>query len=116
MFIASAIVSVLLAALMTYAGVRKLGHSEPVVQSYLRVGVPEEKLDYLAITLFVGAGGLILGLAWAPLGIAAAIGTLCYFLVAISAHVRFRDLTNVPTPVTLAVLAGAALALRVATL
>ncbi len=55
--------------------------------------MPEDKLDYLAVILLAGAAGLVLGLVWAPLGVAAGIGV-----------------------VTIELMAAAALALRVATL
>jgi hypothetical protein len=116
MFVATAIVSVLLAALLALAAIRKLTHQERIVQSYLRVGVPEDKLNYLAIILLAGAAGLILGLLWAPIGVAAAIGVICYFIGAVAFHIRAHDAKNLPTPVALAVIAAVALALRFATL
>jgi hypothetical protein len=116
MFVATTIVSVLLAATLAYAAVRKLSHRPEVVQSYVRVGVPEEKLDYLAIVLLAGAAGLVIGLFLAPIGIAAAIGVVCYFVLALAAHVRADDVANLPTPAAIEVVAVAALVLRLATL
>jgi hypothetical protein len=108
------IVSTLLASLMAYAAVRKLSHQPEVVASYTRVGVPEEKLDLLATTLLAGAAALLLGLLWAPLGMAAAVAIAVYFLVAIAAHIRSDDFENVPTPIVMELLALAAAALRIA--
>ena len=85
------------------------------MRTYTRVGVPEEKLDYLAFILLAGATGLIAGLLWAPIGVAAAIGVVCYFLLAIAAHIRADDAVNLPTPVVIALIAVAALILRIAT-
>jgi DoxX-like family len=116
MFAATAVTSVLLAALLGYSALTKLSHQERFVRGYIRVGVPEDKLDYLAIILLAGAAGLILGLFWAPVGLAAAIGVTLYFLVAIAVHIRADDAEHLPTPVMIAVLAGAALLLRAATL
>jgi hypothetical protein len=116
MSVAAAIVSVLLAGLLATAAVRKLSHREPIVQSYVRVGVPEDKLDYLATVLLAGAAGLLLGLVWAPVGVAAAAGVICYFAVAIAFHIRADDARGLPTPVTIAVIAAIALALRLATM
>jgi hypothetical protein len=116
MFLATAIVSVLLAAGMAYSAGRKLTHRERFVRDYLRVGVPDDKLDYLAAILLAGAAGLLLGLAWAPIGVAAAAATACYFAVAIAFHIRADDLEHLPTPVTLEAMAVGALALRIATL
>jgi DoxX-like family len=89
-------------------------HRERFVQGYVRVGVPEDKLDYLAIILLTGAAGLMLGLVWAPIGVAAAGGVTLYFLVAIGFHIRAHDTEHLPTPLVIAVLAAAALALRLA--
>jgi hypothetical protein len=116
MFLATVIVSILLAALLAFAAIRKLSHREGVVRTYLRVGVPEDKLDYLATILLAAAAGLILGLFWAPIGVAAGAGVICYFLVAIAAHIRADDASNLPTPVAIAVIAAVALTLRIATL
>lgn len=116
MFTATVIVSVVLAGVLTLSAVRKLSHREEVVRTYLRVGVPEDKLNYLAVILLAGAAGLLAGLVWAPIGLAAAIGLVVYFAAAVGFHVRARDLGNVATPAVLAVIAVAALVLRLATL
>jgi DoxX-like protein len=115
MLAATVAISILLAAIVTFAALRKLSHRTEVVESYARVGVPEDRLDRLAVILLAGAAGLLIGLAWAPIGIAAAIGLSAYFLLATAAHIRADDLKNLPTPAVIEVLALAALALRLAT-
>lgn len=115
MFVLAAIVSILLAALLAFAAVRKRSHRPEVLDSYARVGVPEERLDQLAVLLLLGAAGLLAGLLWAPLGIAAAACLLLYFVLAVGAHVRHDDLANLATPVVILLLSAAALALRLAT-
>jgi hypothetical protein len=114
MFVAATIVSLLVAALLVYAAVRKLGHSEAVVRSYARVRVPEDKLNQLAAILLAGAAGLLAGLIWAPIGVAAAIGLVCYFVLAVAAHIRSGNTKNLPTPLLMLALAIAALWLRLA--
>jgi hypothetical protein len=116
MFAVAAAVSALLAAMLATAAMRKLSHREEVVQSYVRVGVPRDRLDYLAFILLAGAGGLVLGLFWAPIGIAAGIGVVCYFVLAVAAHIRHHDQQHLAAPLVIEVLAVAALTLRVATL
>jgi DoxX-like family len=106
------VVSLLLAGLLVFTAVRKLSHRPEVVATYTRVGVPENRLDQLAWILLAGATGLIAGLAWRPIGVAAAIGLVVYFLLAIGAHVRARDVRNLPVPVGMELLAVAALVLR----
>jgi DoxX-like family len=114
MFAATAVVSTLLSAALAFAAVRKLSHRPEVVASYARVGVPEDRLNQLAVILLAGAAGLLVGLAWAPIGITAAAGLVVYFVLALAAHIRFDDLENVPTPAVIEVFAIAALVLRVA--
>ncbi len=116
MFAAATAVSILLAAALAYAAVRKLSHRPEVVQSYARVGVPEDKLDYLAFILLAGAAGLLAGLLWAPIGIAAAVGLVAYFALAVAAHVRSHDTGNLATPLVIELLAVTALVLRLGTL
>lgn len=116
MFTATVIVSVLLAGLLSFAAARKLSHRPQVVESYRRVGVPEHRLNALATILLAGAAGLLVGLWWAPVGVAAAAGTVGYFLVAIGFHLRNRELRTLPNPVAYLVLAAIAAALRLATL
>jgi hypothetical protein len=116
MFAAAAVVTALLAAMLAASAVRKLGHREEVVQTYVRVGVPRDKLDYLAYILLAGAAGLVLGLFWAPIGIAAGIGVVCYFVLAIAAHIRHHDERHLPTPLVIEALAVASLTLRIASL
>jgi hypothetical protein len=114
MLVAAAVLSVLVAGLITFAAIRKLSHRQEVVESYARVGVPESWLNLLAATLLAGAAGLVLGVLWAPLGIASAVAVAIYFLVAICFHVRAADLENAATPIVIEVLTLAALGLRLA--
>jgi uncharacterized membrane protein YphA (DoxX/SURF4 family) len=108
MSVATATATVLLATLMVYAAARKLSHRPDVVATYERVGVPEGRLNVLAATLIAGAAGLLLGLLWRPIGLAAAVATVVYFLVAIAAHIRSRDLANLTTPIVMELLAAGA--------
>jgi hypothetical protein len=116
MFAATAIVSGVLAAALAYSAIRKLSHQPEVVATYARVGVPEDMLDHLAMILLAGAAGLIAGLFWAPLGVAAALGLVVYFALAISAHIRARDAANLATPVVIELLAVVSLVLQLESL
>jgi hypothetical protein len=116
MFAAAAVVSSLLASVLALSAVRKLSHRPEIVATYTRVGVPENKLDYLALILLAGAAGLVVGLFWGPLGVAAAVGLVVYFLIAIGAHIRADDAVHLPTPVVIELMAVAALVLRAGSL
>jgi hypothetical protein len=109
----AAAVNVLLAAILAAAAIRKLTHREDIVATYTKVGVPEERLNLLAFILLLGAAGLLLGLAWTPVGIAAGACVVVYFVLAIGAHVRHDDAANLPTPVVIEVIAVTALALQI---
>jgi uncharacterized membrane protein YbjE (DUF340 family) len=115
MFAATVVVSILLAASLVFAAVRKLSHRDDVVRAYAAAGVAEDKLDRLAVVLLAAAAGLIAGLFWAPIGVAAALGLICYFLVAIGFHIRAGDAAHLPTPIAMELLSVATLILRLAT-
>lgn len=110
------IVSAVLALLLVLTAARKLTHAEAVVATYARVGVPEDRLNALAVLLLVAAAGLVAGLFWAPVGVAVAAGLVAYFAAAIGAHIRSADTANLVTPAVYAALAVAVLVLRLATL
>lgn len=114
MFIATVIVTAVLAALLVLSAYIKLTRREPFVQGYLRVGVPEHRLPALAYLLLLGSAGLVAGLWWAPVGLAASIGLICYFTAAIAAHLRAGDARSLPTPVTYLALAVITLIMRLA--
>ena len=116
MLTAAAVISSLLAAVLAFSAIRKLSHRPEVVATYTRVGVPEDKLDYLAYVLLAGAVGLVVGVFWGPLGVAAAAGLVVYFLLAIGAHIRGDDAGHLATPIVIELLALAALVLRVGSL
>jgi hypothetical protein len=115
-FLATAIVSVVLAATLAFSAYSKLTRQAAIVESVDRVGFPREKLDHLALILLAGAAGLVLGLLWAPIGVAAAVGVVAYFAVTVAFHVRAGDLANAPKPALIGLIAAVALALRLETL
>lgn len=114
MFIATIVVSVLLAVGLVGSGRAKLVKEPTVTTNMAKVGVPEHRLRPLAVLEIAGAAGLLIGLAWWPLGVAAAIGVILYFVGALGFHARARD-TGVAPAVVFLLLAIAALLLRLAT-
>jgi hypothetical protein len=87
-----------------------------VVDGLTGIGVPLGLFPFLASCEIAGAAGLLVGLWYAPLGIAAAIGLVFYFLGAVGAHLRNRDYAGLPTPLMILILAAAALSLRAVSL
>jgi len=104
--------SLVLAALLLATAIRKLTHSPGAVETYRRVGVPERRLNLLALILAAGAAGVVIGLWWRPLGVAAAAGLVAYFVLAVAAHIRHHDLKPVPTPSVFLALSAATLVLH----
>jgi hypothetical protein len=87
-----------------------------VLGNMAEVGVPRSWLTPLGVLKGAGAAGLVLGLLGVrPVGIAAAIGLVLFFIGALAAHVRARVFHNIAVPgayfalaLASAVLAGAA--------
>lgn len=80
------------------------------------VGVPLSLFPLLALLEVAGAVGLLVGIGLKPLGIAAAGCLVVYFVVALSSHLRKRDLVpgHLVPSVMMLVISIAALALRLA--
>jgi hypothetical protein len=114
MFIAAAIISGLLAAALLLSGRGKLVKDPQQMKTMATVGFPEDKLWLLAGAEVAGAAGVVAGLFWWPIGVAAATGVVLYFLGAVGAHLRVKDLNFAPALVML-LAAIAALVLRAAT-
>lgn len=113
MFTALVVVSVLLALGLAGSGRAKLVKEPAVTANMAKVGVPEHRLWPLATLEIAGAAGLLIGLVWSPLGVAAAVGVILYFVGALGAHARARDIGVAPALVFLLV-AVAALVLHLA--
>jgi hypothetical protein len=110
-FIATVIVSGFVALLMTVSGYGKLVRQPTQMKTMNKVRFPEDRLWLLATAEFAGAAGLVAGLFWWPIGVAAAIGAVLYFVGALISHLRVRD-TEITPALSLALVSGAAIALR----
>jgi hypothetical protein len=115
MIVAYAIVSVLIALVALASAAAKLTRQPRVVESMHTVGVTDQQIPQLAALEIAGAVGVFAGFAVRPLGVAAAIGLTLYFVGAVVFHVRAKDPHWQP-PAVLAIVAGAAAALAVATI
>ncbi|GGS88511.1 DoxX family protein [Streptomyces chromofuscus] len=92
MFTAYLVTTLLTAAATTSAAVANLiGHDYPQTQAD-RLSVPRSWIRPLGTVLAAASLGLLAGLAVPPLGVLAAAGLVLYFLGALWAHVRVRDL------------------------
>lgn len=111
MFVAYTVVAVLLAMILLASAAAKLTRQEQVVTSLPAVGVPLDWFPWLAALESAGAIGLVVGLFVPAIGVAAAIGVILYFIVAVTFHVRAHDTALAP-PVVIGLLGVAALVLR----
>lgn len=86
--------------------------AEFVLANSAEVGVPRSWLPFLATVKLAGAGGLVVGLvAVPPLGVAAAVGLVAFYVGAVAAHLRARVLYNLAFPGLYLALATASLVL-----
>lgn len=115
MFILAAVVSVLLAAVMAQSAVRKANPGKDSLALRDRLGVAPKLWTAVGVPEALAALGLVAGLWWAALGVAAAAGVVLLMLgaVALHLHARFLGVALVP-PAAVALLAVAATALRIA--
>ena len=113
MFVATVIVSVILALALALSAAMKLRRQPQIVESIHGViGVPLDRFWVLAGLELAASAGLLIGLWLAPLGIAAAIGSVAYFVGAIIAHLRVGDTKGAANPAIPLALSIAALVLR----
>jgi len=108
-------ITVAFALMVTYSGVGKIRRDPlPVKVVHETIGLPLEYFPLLAACEFAGAVGLVAGIWWPPIGIAAAIGLVLYFVGAIVSHLRVGDVKGIGSAAFMLVLAAIALALRAA--
>jgi len=116
-FIVLIIATILLAAMVAGSAIKKHQHDEQVLTVIGgTVGVPERLFPVLAALELAGAAVILIGLWLAPLGIAAAIGLVLYFVGALIGHLRVGDTKGLAMPLRPLALAIAVLVLRIITL
>jgi len=113
MFIAYCVIAVLYAVMLTFSAILKLQLSPQVVQIIHEViGVPLSMFPVLAACEFAGAVGLVAGIRWQRLGVAAAVGLILYFVGAILSHVLVGDFAGIGGAALMLVIAVTVLLLR----
>jgi hypothetical protein len=107
-------IAILLSAVAAFSGIAKLRRNPKVVHVIHEVvGVPFKYFPHLAGCEFAGALGLVLGIWWPPLGIAAGVGLVVYFVGAVVAHLRVGDVKGMGPAALILILCAVALALRI---
>jgi len=114
MEIAFRALSILLAAMVLFSGIAKIRRDPKVVRVVHEVvGVPMRYFPFLAACEFAGALGLLLGMVWPPVGVAAGIGLVLYFLGATISHLRVGDVKGIGPAAFLLAVSAAVVALRI---
>lgn len=99
-------VTIVTATANAFAAYLDFSRNEQVIATMKRKAIPESWTMPLGALKAAGALGLLLGFAIPPLGTAAAIGLVLFFIGAVIAHlrVRFYRLANAAAFLSLAVI------------
>jgi uncharacterized membrane protein YphA (DoxX/SURF4 family) len=115
MFIATIILSVILALAFGAAGAQKVAGAKMARDTAGHLGVEWNRYRGIGVLELLAAAGLLVGLAFWPLNVAAAAGLVVLMIGAVVFHVRVGDKIKVFGPaIGLGVLSLAELIVRVA--
>jgi hypothetical protein len=105
------------ALMVAFSALGKIRRDPAIVKVIVEtVGVPEKYLMALAGCELAGVTGLLAGMWWPPLGIAAAVGLVVYFVGAVASHLRVGDVKGIGPAVFMLFAVSTALTLRSLTL
>jgi hypothetical protein len=108
------VLTIVLAATAAFSGVGKLRRDPRIVQVVHEVvGVPLQYFPLLAACEIAGAVGLVLGIRWPVLGMAAGVGLVVYFVGEVVSHLRVGDMKGIGPAAFLLMVSVAALVRRV---
>lgn len=110
--IAYDIICVLLAPMLLVSAYTKFSRPQALVDGLTALGVPLAMFPFLAACEIAGAAGLVIGIWYPPLGVAAAGGVVLYAIGAVATHLRKSDFTGAPAAIGMLIAAVAALILR----
>ncbi|MGN9845950.1 DoxX family protein [Nonomuraea sp. H19] len=116
MFIAYVVVAALLSLLLLASGGLLLAKEKGVTTTLTELGVPLSWAPLLAVLKMAGALGLLAGIFYRPLGIAAAAGVVLYFAGAVITHLRAKDVKGIMIPTVLTAASATPLLLAIATM
>jgi uncharacterized membrane protein YphA (DoxX/SURF4 family) len=116
MFVATLVLSILLAVAFVFAGGSKLAGVQRMRDSAAHLGLSFPAYQRIGALEVLGAAGLLIGLWFAPLGIAAAAGLVLLMIGAVYFHIKAKDPAKIySAPVVFAVVSLVALILRAVT-
>ncbi|WP_280253915.1 DoxX family protein [Nocardia abscessus] len=113
MFITYVVLAVVMSVVLVVSAGAKFTRPRRMVEQMSTLELPFAVLPFLGVTQIAGASGLITGVWWGPLGVAAAICLTLYFIGAVAAHVRVGDIKGAPPAAVLAIAAAVLIGLRV---
>ena len=116
MLIAYVVLACLGAAVNLWAAISDFRRTPATVANATRVEVPLSWLPPLGALKMVGAAGLLVGIAVPPIGVAAAVGLVLFFVCAVFAHLRVQWYATLPFPGGFLAIATASLITRLLTL
>jgi hypothetical protein len=109
--IATVIATILLAVLFTFSSSIKLLGVRQSLAIRDHLGVKPAQWRVIGALELAGVVGVLVGLAWPPIGIAAAIGLALLSVGAVAFHVRASDGVAETAPAVIAVLLAVATAI-----
>ena len=107
---ATVVVTLLLAALFTFSSSIKLLSVPKSLTIRDHLGVSPNQWRVIGGLELAGVAGVLAGLLWAPLGIAAAIGLALLSIGAVAFHLRASDRAAEMVPAVIGIALGAATA------
>ncbi len=117
MFAAYLTITIVTIAAITWATIADLVPLRFVLATMHEVGVPQSWLTPLGVVKGTGVVGLLIGLLGVrPLGVAAAVGLVLFFIGALVTHARARVFYNIAVPAAYFALAVASTVLAIAVL
>jgi hypothetical protein len=114
MFVATAVLSILLAALLAYTGAMKVIHTATAADNAAHLGIGPRQSQLIGAAELVAVAGLLIGLAFRPLLVITAAAVIALMIGAIAYHLRAKDPLTATLPA--AVTAAAAMAVLPLTL
>jgi uncharacterized membrane protein YphA (DoxX/SURF4 family) len=114
MYITAAILSILLAFVALAAGAPKVVLKGTSAELQSHMGLSAGLVRFVGLAEVAATVGLVVGLFWRPLGIAAAIGLVVVFVGAVGFHAKASDYsdpklrTQAMIPIVLALVSAAA--------
>ena len=108
---ATVIVTVLLAVLFTFSSSIKLLGAPQSLAIRDHLGVKPVQWRVIGALELAGVVGVLVGLVWAPIGVAAAIGLALLTVGAVAFHVRASDGVAKTTPAVIGILLAVATAI-----